>query len=70
MSTELTTALKSSPLLIRDYVKNLETENAKLQKTIAKLESNAISSKHKIAELKKELDKCFKKGHLIVNVNR
>ena len=70
MSTDIKSALKSASLLIREYVKRLEAENAKLQKNIAKLECDEMSNKHKINELKKELDKCLKKGHLIVNVNR
>jgi len=70
MSAEIKSALKSTPLIIREYVRNLEAENAKLQKSIAKHECNAISNKHKIAELKKELDACIKKGHLTVVVNR
>lgn len=70
MSANVKSALKSTSLLIREYVKKLETENAKLQKNIAKLECDGISNKHRINELKKELDKCLKKGHLTVNVNR
>ena len=70
MSADIKSALKSASLLIREYVKGLEAGNEKLQKNIAKLESSEISSKHKINELKKELDKCLKKGHLTVSVNR
>lgn len=70
MNTDIKTALKSTSVLVREYVKNLETENAKLQKNIAKLECNEISNKHKITELKKELNKLIKKGHITVNVNR
>ena len=70
MNTDIKTALKSTSVLVREYVKNLETENVKLQKNIAKLECNEISNKHKITELKKELNKLIKKGHITVNVNR
>lgn len=70
MNTDIKTALKSTSVLVREYVKNLEAENAKLQKNIAKLECNEISNKHKITELKKELNKLIKKGHITVNVNR
>lgn len=70
MNTDIKTALKSTSVLVREYVKNLEAENVKLQKNIAKLECNEISNKHKITELKKELNKLIKKGHITVNVNR
>jgi predicted RNase H-like nuclease (RuvC/YqgF family) len=62
--------LKSSQLPVREYVRHLELENAKLQKQIAKLECTNMSHKNKIAALKKELNKDLKKGHLTVIVNR
>jgi hypothetical protein len=62
--------LKSSQLPVREYVRHLELENAKLQKQIAKLECTNMSHKNKIAALQKELNKYLKKGHLTVIVNR
>lgn len=70
MSTEIKSALKSAPLIIREYVRSLEAENSKLQKSIAKHECNEISNKHKMAELKKNLDTCIKKGHLTDVIDR
>ncbi|MDH5710659.1 MAG: hypothetical protein OEZ15_03205 [Gammaproteobacteria bacterium] len=70
MDMDIKSALKSAPLLIREYIKELKAENRKLQKSIAKLESSKTSNDHKITELKKELNKCLKKGHLTVTVNR
>jgi len=65
-SQTLNLALKSADLVLRDYVRNLELENAKLQKQIAKLECASTSYKHKIAALQKELNAYLKKGHITV----
>ena len=62
--------LKSSQLPVREYIRNLEMENAKLQKQISKLECANMSHKHKVASLQKELNKYLKKGHLTVVVKR
>jgi len=70
MSAHIKAALKSADLIIREYVKKLEAENAKLQRKIAKLECNDISQKHEISALKKKLDAYLKKGHVTVVVNR
>lgn len=62
--------LKSSQLPVREYVRNLESQIAQLQKQKAKLECNNTSQKHEIAALKKELNAYLKKGHITVLVNR
>jgi len=70
MSTHIKSALKSTDFIIREYVRKLEAENAKLQTKIAKLECNDMSQKHEISALKKKLDAYLKKGHLTVVINR
>jgi len=70
MSTHIKLALKSTDFIIREYVRKLEAENAKLQTKIAKLECSDMSKKHEISALKKRLDAYLKKGHLTVVVNR
>ena len=65
-SQALNLARKSADLVLRDYVKNLESKNAKLQKQIAKLECASTSYKHKVAALQKELSAYLKKGHITV----
>ena len=57
-------------LIIREYVRKLEAENARLQRKIARLECNDMSQKHEISALKKKLDAYLKKGHLTVIVRR
>lgn len=47
-------ALKASQLIVREYVKALQTENAKLQRRIAQLETKALSNDRRILELEKE----------------
>jgi len=49
----LTAKLKICDVECRNYVFALETENAKLQRQIAKLEVKDVSNQHKIAALKK-----------------
>jgi len=44
-------AIKSTEMVVREYVKKLESENAKLQRQIAKLECNDMSQKNKISAL-------------------
>ena len=70
MSVHIKAALKSVDLIIREYVKKLEAENARLQRKIAKLECNDMSQKHEISALKKKLNAYLKKGHITVIVNR
>jgi hypothetical protein len=47
-------ALKASQPIVREYVRALQTENAKLQRSIAQLETRALSKDHRILELEKE----------------
>lgn len=61
-------AIQSSQLPIREYVRNLESENAKLQRKIAKFQCNDLSQKNEISALKKKLNAYLKKGHLTVVV--
>ena len=70
MSAHIKAALKSADFIIREYVRKLEAENAKLQRKIAKLECNDMSQKHEISALKKKLNAYLKKGHITVLVNR
>ena len=70
MGTHIKLALKSTDFIIREYVRTLEAENAKLQTKIAKLECNDISQKHEISALKKKLNAYLKKGHLTVGIDR
>ncbi|HNV89127.1 MAG TPA: hypothetical protein PKL53_09215 [Methylotenera sp.] len=62
--------IKSSQLPVREYVRNLEAENTKLQKQIAKLECNNISQKHEVSALKQKLNAYLKKGHVTVVLNK
>ena len=64
----LNLALKSSELVVQEYVKQLEAINAKLQKQIAKLECDCTSYKHKIASIQSELNKRIKQGHTTVEI--
>jgi len=43
MSMHFKLALKSADLVVREYLRNLEMQNAKLQKEIAKLECTNMS---------------------------
>ena len=70
MSADIKLILKSSNLIVREYVKKLEIENVNLQKKIAKLECNGMSQKHEISALKKKLNEHLKKDHLTIIVNR
>jgi ribosomal protein L18E len=63
-------AIKSTEMVVREYVKKLESENAKLQRQIAKLECNDMSQKNKISALQKKLNAYLKKGHITVIVDR
>jgi len=66
----LRAAIKSTEVVVRDYVKKLESENAKLQRQIAKLECNDMSQKNKISALQRKLNAYLKKGHITVIVDR
>lgn len=66
----LRAALMSAELLVREYMKKLESENAKLQRQIAKLECNQMSQTNKISALQKKLNAYLKKGHITVIVDR
>ena len=70
MRSQVQAALKAAEPEVHAYVKNLEAENARLQRKIAKLECDNMSYKHRVASLQKELKKYLKKGHLTVLVNR
>ena len=70
MSTQIKSALEASQVVVRDYVRNLEGENVRLQRQIAKLECNNMSYKNRVASLQNELSKYLKKGHITVRVNR
>jgi len=63
-------AIKSTEMVVREYVKKLESENAKLQRQIAKLECNDMLQKNKISALQKKLKTYLKKGHITVIVDR
>ena len=63
-------AIKSTEVVVREYVKKLEAENARLQRQLAKLECNDMSQKHKISALQKKLNAYLKKGHITVIVDR
>lgn len=58
-------APKSAKSPPAQLVAALKSENAKLQKHIAKLEAQAISCKNQVAALKAELDKAEKSNPLI-----
>jgi ribosomal protein L18E len=66
----LRAAFKSAELVIREYVKKMESENAKLQRQIAKLECNYMSQTNKNSALQKKLNAYLKKGHITVIVDR
>jgi len=66
MAPPLKALLRDADPILRQYVKGLERENAKLQKRIVALECNAVSSKHRVGSLQKEGDKLVKKGHFTV----
>jgi len=66
----LKVALKSAELVVREYVKKLESENAKVQRQIAKLECTYMSQANKISALEKKLNAYLKKGHITVIVDR
>ena len=63
-------ALMSAEFVIREYVKKLESENAKLQRQMAKLECNDMSQTNKISALRKKLNAYLKKDHITVIVDR
>jgi hypothetical protein len=63
-------AIKSTEMVVREYVKKLESENAKLQRKIAELECNGMSQKNKISAIQKKLNAYLKKGHITVIVDR
>ena len=65
-SQSLKLALKSADPIVRNYVRNLESEISKLQKQNAKLECTNMSNKHKISALQKKLNAYLKKGHITV----
>ncbi len=52
-SKSITLKLKKTDVEIKNYVLELEKENAKLQKTIAKFEAKSVSNQHRISALKK-----------------
>lgn len=54
---ELKKKLKMCELEIRDYTTYLQLENAKLQRRIAKLEAEKVTSDNRIRALKKEIEK-------------
>lgn len=53
--SDLNAKLKHCESEIKEYVRALQTENAKLQRRIAKLEVNNLSLNNRIKALKKEL---------------
>jgi hypothetical protein len=65
-SQSLKLTLKSSDPIVRNYVRDLESEILKLQKQNTKLECTNMSNKHKIFALQKKLNAYFKKGHVTV----
>ena len=72
MSASIKLALRDADLVVREYVRNLEAQNAKLQKEIARFECSKMDYKITIATLRKELNACIKKAKnpLTVIVNR
>jgi regulator of replication initiation timing len=56
-TSELKKKLKACEPEIRDYVSYLQLENAKLQRRIAKLEAEKITSDNRVRALEKELKK-------------
>ena len=56
MSASIKLALRDADLVVREYVRNLEAQNAKLQKEIAKLECLKMSHKNEVAALLKKLN--------------
>ena len=69
-SDPLKLALKSLPGVLRDYVRNLVAENARLQAKIAKHECSNMSSKHRVTALQKELNKLQKQERVVVHIHR
>ncbi len=63
-------ALRAADLVVREYVRNLEGQNAKLHKEIARLECLKMDYKNKVAALQKKLSACIKKEPLRIYVNR
>jgi cell division protein FtsB len=53
----LDAALKSAPTVLKQFVRDLKSENLKLQKQIAKLYAENVSKDHRIVSLKGELKK-------------
>lgn len=58
--------LKTCEPEIRDFVANLQLENAKLQRKIAKLEAEKISSDNMVRALGKELKKSKPSTQIII----
>jgi hypothetical protein len=55
--SSIKSALKASESIIREYVRKLESQNAKLQKEIAKLQAENVNQKNKTAALEQQLKK-------------
>ena len=56
VSTPIKFAFGPTDFRVREYVRKLEAQNAKLQKKIARLESSKLSYKNKVAALRKKLN--------------
>jgi DNA-directed RNA polymerase beta' subunit len=56
-STNLQTLLKTAQPEVRKYVAELEAENLKLQKQVAKFQVKEVSSKNRITALEIEIKK-------------
>lgn len=67
--SSLKVALKAAKPVVQQYVVSLESQNAKLQKEIGKLEAQNIGYKHEIVALKKELQKLQSKHKPSVDVS-
>jgi predicted nucleic acid-binding Zn-ribbon protein len=61
-------SLKGSKVIVRQYVKRLTSENARLQSRIAQLEAKLTSSKNRISALENEAKKY--KDPVIVQITK
>ena len=65
----LNAGLRRADTIVREYVKGLKAENAKLQRQVVKLECEAVSATNRIASLEREVHKLVTKGHVTVVIS-
>ena len=59
-STDIKALLKAANPSIQQYVSQLEAENLKLHKQIAKLQVKEVSSNNRVIALEEQFRTCFK----------